>query len=202
MLKVMLFIALVLAGLLMIAFFEWQVIRDPRIGNPIVLVTRLLETLGIFALSVTRWPGTIPTFLSITSLVNLNTEVFQTECLLGRPHPTGVALTYVCGIPCLFFLLLLLYPLLQHRKRSICYECDSSLESMCEPFRPGNNNGSEARMSFTPLQALSAANFSEYTKISLTVSLPNRALAQFRATDLLHSDGSWSSNEFALIGVR
>jgi hypothetical protein len=37
----------------------------------------------------------------------VNTEVFQTECLLGRPHPTRVALTYVCGVLVLLFVLLL-----------------------------------------------------------------------------------------------
>jgi hypothetical protein len=75
-----LLLVLILIAVLVIAFFEWQAMRDPRVGSPLVLVMRLLETLGIFSLSVARWPGSIPVFLSITSLVNLNSEVFQTEC--------------------------------------------------------------------------------------------------------------------------
>ena len=104
---VVLLIVLVLALLFVMAFFEWQAMTDPRFGSPLVLIMRLLETLGIFSLCVARWPGSIPAFLAITSLVNLNTEVFMTECLLGRPHPTRAALTYVCGIPALLFVLLL-----------------------------------------------------------------------------------------------
>ena len=167
-----LFVLLVLAGLLLIAFFEWQTIRDPRIGSPLVLIMRLLETLGIFALCVARWPRSIPVFLSFTSLVNLNTEVFQTECLLGRSHPTREALTYFAGIPVLLLVLLLFYPLLQLGKYCVRYDREASLESMCEPLRPGRDGSALGfGLPFTPVKALMAANFKEYTKIALTVSV-------------------------------
>ena len=166
-----LLIVLVVAVLLLVAFFEWLTLRDPRVGSPIVLIMRMLETLGIFALSVARWPGSIPVFLSITALVNLNTEVFQTECLLGRPHPTGAVMTYVLGIPVLLILLLLFYPLLQLIKRCVRYDhvANPSLESMCEKLMPGNATAG-ARHPFTPMQALMVATFKEYVKIALTVS--------------------------------
>jgi hypothetical protein len=171
-----LLLVLILIAVLVIAFFEWQAMRDPRVGSPLVLVMRLLETLGIFSLSVARWPGSIPVFLSITSLVNLNTEVFQTECLLGRPHPTRAALTYVCGIPILMLVLLLFYPLLKLVKHCIRYDhgATPSLESMCEPLMPGKVSPG-TKMPFTTAQALMAATFKEHTMIALTVSLLGRA---------------------------
>ena len=161
---------LVLCGLFLTAFFEWQTLRDPRVGSPIVLLLRVLEALGIFALCVAHWPGTIPAFLAVTALVNLNTEVFQTECLLGQPHPTRAALMYACGIPVLLLVLLLFYPLLQLRKRYIHYDrgASPSLESMCESLMPGKA-APGTRLPFTPIQALKAANFKEYVKIALTV---------------------------------
>ena len=176
-----LIIVLALALLISIAFFEWQSLRDPRIGSPLVLIMRLLETLGVFASSVARWPGSIPVFLSITSLVNLNTEVFQIECLLGRSHPTGRALTYILGVAVLLLVLLLFYPLLQLWKRCIHYDCEASpsLESLCEPVMPGNAS-IDARLPFTPIQALLAATFKEYVQISLVVSLPSQARAAER----------------------
>ena len=159
--------------MLLIAFFEWQAMRDPRIGSPIVLVMRILETLGIFSLSVARWPGSIPAFLAVTSLVNLNTQMFQTECLLGRAHPTRAALMYVCGIVVLMLVLLVFYPLLQLRKRYIHYDrgASPSLESMCEALMPGKMTPG-TQLPFTPVQALMAATFKEYIKIALAVSLP------------------------------
>ena len=176
-----LLIVLILVVMLVIAFFEWQAMRDPRIGSPLVLVMRLLETLGIFSLSVARWPGSIPVFLSITSLVNVNTEVFQVECLLGRPHPTRAALTYVCGIPVLMLVLLLFYPLLKLVKHCICYDrgVTPSLESMCEPLMPGKISPG-TKMPFTTAQALMAATFKEHTMIALTVSLLGRAHSERR----------------------
>jgi hypothetical protein len=168
---VILLVVLVLAGLILMAFFEWQAMRDPRVGSPLVLVMRLLETLGIFALSVARWPGSIPVLLSITSLVNLNTEVFQIECLLGHPHPTRAALMYVCGIPVALLVLFLFYPLLKCRNGRQDWAGDGSLlESMCEPLRPEKLAGaSGSHLPFTPIEALRAATLSEYTKIALTV---------------------------------
>ena len=166
---------LVLAVLLLIGFFTWQTMRDPRIGNPIVMVMRLLETLGIFAVCTVRWPGSIPVFLSITSLVNLNTEVFQIECLLGPPHPARAALMYVIGIAVLLLVLLLFYPLLQLRKRCVHYDRGESpsLESMCEMLTPGKA-ATGTGLPFTPMQALMASTFKEYFKIALTVpALPN-----------------------------
>jgi hypothetical protein len=163
-----LLIVLVLIGVLVIAFFEWQTLRDPRIGSPFILIAQLLETLGVFSLCAARWPGSIPVFLSVTSLVNLNTEVFQTECLFGRPHPTRAILTYVCAIPALLLGLLLFYPFLQLIRHCTHYEASPSLESMCEPLRPGKVTAG-APLCFTPIQALAAATFKEYTKIAFTV---------------------------------
>ena len=167
---VVLLIVLVLALLLVMAFFEWQAMTDPRFGSPLVLIMRLLETLGIFSLCVARWPGSIPAFLAVTSLVNLNTEVFQIECILGRPHPTRAALMYVCGIPALLLVLLLFYPLLQLWKHCIRFnrEASPSLESMCEPLMPGKV--AAGTHLFTSIQALMAATFKEYIMIALTVS--------------------------------
>jgi hypothetical protein len=137
---------------------------------------RLLETLGILSFAVARWPGSIPVFLSITSLVNLNTEVFQTECLLGRPHPTRAALMYVAGVALVLLVFLLTYPLLQLYKRCARYASSASptLESMCEQLMPGKA-APGTRLPFTPIQALMVATFREYIKISLTVSLRSRA---------------------------
>ena len=173
---VVLLIVLVLAGLLLITFFKWQAMRDPRVGSPIILILRILETLGIFSLSVARWPGSTRVLLSITSLVNLNTEVFQTECLLGRPHPTRAALTYVCGAPVLLLVLLLFYPLLKLVKHCIRYDhgATPSLESMCEPLMPGKICPG-TKLPFTAGEALMSATFEEHIMIALTVSLPSRA---------------------------
>jgi hypothetical protein len=173
---VVLLIVLVLASLFVIAFFEWQAMTDPRFGSPLVLIMRLLETLGIFSLSVARWPGSIPAFLAITSLVNLNTEVFMIECLLGRPHPTRAALTYVCGIPALLFVSLLFYPLVQLVKHCLRYDhgANPSLESMCEQLMPGKISAG-TKQPFTTGHALMAATFKEHTMIALTVSLPRGA---------------------------
>jgi hypothetical protein len=168
--NVSLLIVLVLAGLLLIAFFDWQAMRDPRIGSPVVLILRLLETLGILSLCAARWPGSVPALLAVISLVNLNTEVFQIECLLGRPHPTRAALTYVCGIAVALLVLLLFYPLLHLWSRCVrsSHGVSRSLESMCESLMPGNITPG-TRLPFTPMQALTAATFKEYIKIALTV---------------------------------
>ena len=184
--SIVLLIVLVLSGLLLLAFFMWQTMRDPRIGSPLVIVLRLLETLGILSFAVARWPGSIPLFLSITSLVNLNTEVFQTECLLGRPHPTRAALMYVAGIALILLLFLLAYLLLQLYKRCARYSSGASpsLESMCEQLMPGKA-APGTRLPFTPIQALMVATFCEYIKISLTVSLRSRA----RAVEVIWSCG-------------
>ncbi len=175
---IILLILLVLSGLLLVAFFKWQTMRDPRIGSSLVIVMRLLENLGILSFASARWPGSIPTFLSIASLVNLNTEVFQTECLLGRPHPTRAALMYVAGAALVLLLFLLAYSLLQLYKH--CARCASSaspsLESICEQLMPGKA-GPGTRLLFTPIQALMVATFHEYIKISLTVSLRSRPQA-------------------------
>ena len=173
---VILLVALILAGVLIIAFFEWQTMRDPRIGSPLVLVMRLLETLGILSLAVARWPGSISMFLSITALANLNTEVFQTQCLLGQPHPTRAAMMYVLGFVALLLVLLASYLLLQLRKRCIRDDrlASPSLESMCELLMPSKVTLG-TRLPFTPIQALMAATFKEYIKIAMTVSLPRPA---------------------------
>jgi hypothetical protein len=176
--SIVLLIVLVLSGLLLLLFFIWQTMRDPRIGSPLVIVMRLLETLGILSFAVARWPGSIPVFLSITSLVNLNTEVFQTECLLGRAHPTRAALMYVVGVALVLLVFLLAYSLLQLYKHSARYPSSASpsLESMCEQLMPGKA-APGTRLPFTPIQALMAATFREYIKISLTVSLRSRVQA-------------------------
>ena len=169
--SMVLLVVLILAGFLALAFFKWQTMRDPRIGSPLVVAMRLLETLGILSFSVTRWPGSVPVFLSITSLVNLNTEVFQTECLLGRPHPTRAALMYVGGVALVLLVFLLSYCLLQLWKHCIRYDpsASPSLESMCEALMPGLADPG-TRVPFTTRQALMAATFHEYVKISLAVS--------------------------------
>jgi hypothetical protein len=173
---VVLLVVLILAGVLIIAFFEWQTMRDPRIGSPMVLVMRLLETLGILSLAVARWPGSISLFLSITALANLNTEVFQTQCLLGQPHPTRAAMMYILGFVALLLVLLASYLLLQLRKRCIRDDrlASPSLESMCELLMPSKVTPG-TRLPFSAHEALMLASFKEYAKISFAVSLPNRA---------------------------
>jgi hypothetical protein len=172
---VTLLVVLAAIGVLVIAFFEWQAMKDPRIGSPFVLIMRLLETLGIFSLCVARWPGSVSVLLSITALVNMNTEVFQTECLLGRAHPTRAVLVYVCGIPAFLLALLLFYPFLQLLRHCTHFDrgASLSLESMCEPLMPGKVAGEllGTRLHFTPMQALIAATFKEYIKIAFTVPL-------------------------------
>ena len=174
--SITLLIVLVLSGMLLIAFFKWQTMKDPRIGSPLVIVMRLLETLGILSFAVARWPGSIPMFLSVTSLVNLNTEIFQTECVLGRPHPTRAALMYVAGVALVLLVFLLSYPLLQLYKHCAryAYIASPSLESMCEQLMPGKAAPGN-RMPFTPSQALMVATFREHIRISLTVSSRSRA---------------------------
>ncbi len=162
-------VVLALAGVLVVAFLQWQTLRDPRVGSPIVFLMRILETLSIFSLAVARWPLTVSTFLSVISLVNFNTQMFQTECLLGRPHPTRAALMYVCSIAVVLLVLLLLFPLWQLWKRHKALQ-SASLESMCEPLRPSKDSEpTHAPLSFTPSQALCAATFPEYVMISITV---------------------------------
>ena len=173
---VILLIVLILAVMLVVAFFEWQTMRDPRIGSPIVIVMRLLETLGILSLATARWPGSIPTFLSTAALVNLNTEVFQTECLLGRPHPTRAAMMYVLGVAVFLFVLLLFYPFLQLIKRCVRFDRGESpsLDSMCEMLMP-DKVVPGTPLPFSAHQALMLASFKEFIKIVFTVSLPSRA---------------------------
>ena len=173
---VILLVVLVLAGVLGVAFFEWQTMRDPRIGSPIVIVMRLLETLGILSLAAARWPGSIPIFLSTAALVNLNTEVFQTECVLGRPHPTRTAMMYVLGVAVLLFVLLLFYPFLQLIKRCVRFDRGESpsLDSMCEMLMP-DKVAPGTPLPFSAHQALMLASFKEYVKIAFAVSLPSRA---------------------------
>jgi hypothetical protein len=129
-----LLIVLVLIGVLVIAFFEWQTLRDPRIGSPFILIAQLLETLGVFSLCAARWPGSIPVVLSITSLVNLNTEFFQTECLFGRPHPTRAILIYVCAIPALLLGLLLTSIGRRHLQR-VYKDCFHGMSAMLHAAR-------------------------------------------------------------------
>jgi hypothetical protein len=78
-------VVLALHGLLLLCamlgtwFVLWLVMRDPRIGSPFAFVFRLLETLGILNLTLIRWPGSTNSFLNFVSLVNFNTEMFETE---------------------------------------------------------------------------------------------------------------------------
>jgi hypothetical protein len=85
-------VLLAVFGMSVIAFFFWQTLRDPRVGSPIVFITKMLETLSIMSLTMIRWPGSVATFLPIVSLVNFNTEMFQTE-VTAKPcaesPPTG-----------------------------------------------------------------------------------------------------------------
>ena len=62
--------------------------------------------------------------------------------------------------------------LLQIGKYCVRYDREASLESMCEPLRPGRDGSALGfGLPFTPVKALMAANFKEYTKIALTVSV-------------------------------
>ena len=133
-------ILLAILTLCVIVFFLWQTLRDPRVGSPIVFLMKLLETLSIMSLTIVRWPGSVATFLPILSLVNFNTEMFQTECILGRPHPTRAALMYIGGLAAAVLIMLLFWPLLRLLKRSSFNpnhaENAADLESMCAQLRP------------------------------------------------------------------
>ena len=105
---------------------------------------KMSETLSIMSLTMLRWPGSVETFLSIVSLVNFNTEMFQTECVLGRPHPTRVAVMYIGGLAAALLIMLLLWPLLCLWKRYRHPESENAvdLESMCAQLRSGSGHDS------------------------------------------------------------
>jgi hypothetical protein len=79
---------LLLVAVLGTWFLLWLVMKDPRIGSPFAFVFRLLETLGILNLTLIRWPLSVGRFLNFVTLVNFNTEMFQTEVSCKLLHWT------------------------------------------------------------------------------------------------------------------
>jgi hypothetical protein len=155
--------------------------EDPRIGSPFNLMFGMLETLAILRLTSVQWPGPVAQMLNIVSLVNFNVEVFQTQCLLGLPHPITGALAYAgslfgaMAIAAAFWLLLLL----TKRVFPIDFESleldEQSLEGACYAVRPDRANPDlNVPLEYTPTQCLRRASLSEYAQISGTVRRPTR----------------------------
>ena len=176
---VSLMIVLTVCCVLLTSFFMWQALKDPRIGNPLIFLTRLLETLSILSLTVVKWPLSVTTFLSTVSIVNFNTEIFQMQCILGPPHPTRSVGMYACGLLIAWVVAILIWPASRLCKRcakAICRGVDRDsantiklLDEMCEHMKPGSSSDASLPLPFTPTQAVMAANFKEHVKISFTV---------------------------------
>jgi hypothetical protein len=173
---VFLFVVLVVGSFCLIGWYLRTTMEDPRMGSPFNLMFGMLETLAILRLTSVQWPGPVAQMLNIVSLVNFNVEVFQTQCLLGLPHPITGALAYAgslfgaMAIAAAFWLLLLL----TKRVFPIDFESleldEQSLEGACYAVRPDRANPDlNVPLEYTPTQCLRRASLSEYAQISGTV---------------------------------
>ena len=175
--SVTLVVLLAALAVLVLVFFVWQVFKDPRVGSPLVFVMKMLETLSILSLTGIDWPGSVATFLPVVSLVNFNTEMFQTECVLGRPHPTRGALMYIGGFGAALLIILLFWPVIfLWKRRAMGHRGEAgtvvNLESMCAPMHPDLHHpegAAAAPLTFLPTQAILAATFADYIRIALAV---------------------------------
>jgi hypothetical protein len=188
---IVLFVLLVVGGFGLIALYLWKTMADPRIGSPLNLMLGMLETLGILRLTSVRWPDSVARMLTMVSLVNFNVEVFQTQCLLGPPHPITGALSYVGSLFGATVIAAFFWPLLKLGNRLFPVHIESvleehTLEGACYAVRPDRANPDlHVPLEYSPTQFLRRASLSEYTQISGAVRpLPCSRIAEKAAARL------------------
>ena len=120
-----------------VTFFVGLTVLNPQKGSPLIFLMRSLETLGILGLTAVEWPSSVQTFLSIVSLVNFNTELFQIECSLGRTHPVRQAAMAPLFLLVVYGIGLLLWALVILAKKSITIDsAQDSWTTMCKTMHP------------------------------------------------------------------
>ena len=172
---IVLFVLLVVGGFGLIALYLWKTMADPRIGSPLNLMLGMLETLAILRLTSVRWPDSVARMLTMVSLVNFNVEIFQTQCLLGPPHPITGALSYVGSLFGATVIAAFFWPLLKLGNRLFPVHIESvleehSLEGACYALRPDRADPNlHVPLEYSPSQCLRRASLNEYMQISGTV---------------------------------
>ena len=173
---IVLFVLLVAGGFGLIALYIWKTMADPRIGSPLNLMLGMLETLGILRLTSVRWPDSVARMLTMVSLVNFNVEIFQTQCLLGPPHPITGALSYAGSLFGATVIAAFFWPLLKLTNHLFPIHMESvvleehSLEGACYALRPDRADPNlHVPLEYSPSQCLRRASLNEYMQISGTV---------------------------------
>ena len=173
---IVLFVLLVVGGFGLIALYLWKTMADPRIGSPLNLMLGMLETLAILRLTSVQWPDSVARMLTMVSLVNFNVEIFQTQCLLGPPHPITGAWSYVGSLFGATLIAAFFWPLLKLTKRLFPIHMESveleehSLEGACYALRPDRADPNlHVPLEYSPSQCICRASLNEYMQISGTV---------------------------------
>jgi hypothetical protein len=171
---VALFVTLAIGGVGLVALYLWKTMEDPRIGSPLNLLLGMFETLGILRLTSVGWPDSVARMLTMVSLVNFNVEVFQTQCMLGPPHPITGALSHAGSLCGAMVVAVLFWPLLQLSNRMFPIESaeqdEQSLEGACYVLRPDRATPTlNVPLQLSPSRCLRRASFSQYVQIAATV---------------------------------